>query len=380
IKIEPNSCGLVVHDNKISGTTLYHASLSTGPCAAFLKPLDEAIAVYEILRNCDHPSLLKPLGVWKSTTDETKAYLVVEEVCGALISKGKQYMFSMEGSSIYGFSTNGFESFRAIFSVVDYVNNLYRKDVGSSTSEEAFPMLPLKINSSSVFYKKRSSSETHEEVQVLVGDFLPKYPARLVKIKRIQGPTVEHVRQFNWNKTGEYLSSFCGNKADVNLELNVLAELLKSENASYEDVMWQPGMWEAIVKMEFIREIYWIMDRQRDRKKECSFVRTEKGQVLYKIKSSLNVLSCVQQFTDWELKETNLLDSVVLLRDHVSEMGPDKVTLERFLQKSNPDYMIKLSKEVRSLNWITESSALRDENNYMAMFCEMERVEKSRQS
>lgn len=86
---------------------------------------------------------------------------------------------------------------------------------------------------------------------------------------------------------------------------------------SYEDVMWQPGMWEAIVKMEFIREIYWIMDRQRDRKKECSFVRTEKGQVLYKIKSSLNVLSCVQQFTDWELKETNLLDSVILLRDHV---------------------------------------------------------------
>lgn len=42
---------------------------------------------------------------------------------------------------------------------------------------------------------------------------------------------MEHVRQFNWNKTGEYLSSFCGNKADVNLELNVLAELLKSENA-----------------------------------------------------------------------------------------------------------------------------------------------------
>lgn len=40
-------------------------------------------------------------------------------------------------------------------------------------------------------------------------------------------------------------------------------------------------------------------------------------------------------------------------------MGPDKVTLERFLQKSNPDYMIKLSKEVRSLNWITESPALR---------------------
>lgn len=40
-------------------------------------------------------------------------------------------------------------------------------------------------------------------------------------------------------------------------------------------------------------------------------------------------------------------------------MGVDKTTIERFVQKINPKYMIKLVKEIRQLNWIEDSPLLR---------------------
>lgn len=381
---------LYVEDKVIQGTQLYNCSFGSGPCVALLKPMSEANIIYEILNKCNHPNMLKPLGVWKSSSDETKCYLVFEKVEGPLISKGKEYMFSMEDSSLDGFSAHGFACFRAIFSVVDYINNSYERDIEPSSSEGSLPLLPLKLSSSTIYYTIESSSAT---VQVVIGDFLQKYPQTLLK-KKDQEATVQDVINFNWYKAGEYLKLF-SKDAKFNSELEDLATFLTSDGVTYDDLLWRPGIWETNVKLEFIREIYWIMDRQRDEKKTKSLMSTEKGAELKKIKNHLNVSAFLQKFSEEKLEEDSLFDSVVLLRNKIlghfdegyefckgskDEIGTDNVTALRLLQKDSPEYMINLSQEIRKLKWIIESPVLRDQSNYMAMFYAMEKKKNLKQS
>ncbi|TVT96914.1 hypothetical protein EJB05_57880, partial [Eragrostis curvula] len=205
---------------------------------------------------------------------------------------------------------------------------------------------------------------------------------------------MEHLTQFNWSKVGEYLSTICGKDANINLELMSLSEYLESETVRYDDLLWQAGIWKAIEKMSFVREIYWLMDMQRGRKKQVKLINTEKAQTLNNIKRPLQIVSGLQKFEEKTLKEESLFDSVIHLRDYLlghygqsyqfykgnkDDIGTDKVTGEKFLQKTKGDYMIKLIKEIRALKWIPESPMLRDKNNYMQLFYEMKKKEKEKE-
>lgn len=65
--------------------------------------------------------------------------------------------------------------------------------------------------------------------------------------------------------------------------------------------------------------------------------------------------------------------------DEQDKLKFDKVRCERLIQKVKGDYMIKLRKEIRNLEWITESPVLRDQNNYMERFYEMKKNEMDNQ-
>ncbi|KAL6659864.1 hypothetical protein ACP70R_002693 [Stipagrostis hirtigluma subsp. patula] len=317
--------------------------------------------LYSTLLTCDHSNILKPLGVWKSPMDDTKAYLVLEEVQGPLIAKGKECILSMEGSNIYGFSDIGFKAFRELFSVVDYVNNLCQS--ATSNTNGPLPLMSLKLSSSNIFYKLTAE----QEVQVVIAEFLLKHPQNLLKKHKRAArtePTIQDVQQYNWSQIGQYLSKFCEPGTTVNLELKQLALFLKGGAVRYGELLWQPGIWEASVKLRFIREIYWIMDRQRGLRKTVKLENTEKAKDLQNIKHPLGILSCVKDFTSKELKEETLFDSLVHLRVYIvahyhesylfcpeDDIGYDMVRRERLVQKAN------------------------DQNSYMGMFYEIKKQE-----
>ncbi|XP_006662963.1 uncharacterized protein LOC102699349 [Oryza brachyantha] len=396
IEIEQTSCELVVDESKIEGTALHHATCSTGHCVAISKPIEEAKIIYRILCRCNHPNLLKPIGVWKNPKDSTSAYLVLEKVEASLISKGREFMFSIEDSFIFGFSNIGFKIFRAICDVVNYINGLYmNSDVGTSSVAGAIPLMSVKLSSSMIFYKLTVEGE----VEVVVADFSLRHPQDLVKKTRKGRPkevTIGDVQRFNWRGVGLYLKKLYGDEKNVNEELKDLAAFLETGpkpeegQVTYDEILWHPGVWESIIKINFIREIFWLIDKDRDRLKTKKFIETEKGKALSKIKCTLGIAAGLKMFAGKELKENNLLDSLIHLRTYIAAHSDDsyntymgekdklecsKFNCERLLQKEKGDYMIKLRKEIRSLEWITESPVLRDKNDYMAMFYEMKRKE-----
>uniref|UniRef100_A0A0E0F657 Protein kinase domain-containing protein n=2 Tax=Oryza meridionalis TaxID=40149 RepID=A0A0E0F657_9ORYZ len=290
IKVEQRSCELAIDDSKIPGTSLHRATCSTGPCVAISKPIEEAKTIYRILCQCDHPNVLKPIGVWKNPSDDASAYLVLEEVEASLGSKDREFMFSVEDSFIYGFSNIGFKIFRALCNVVNYINGLYMNSAAGTSSSVAgaIPLMPIKLNSSMIFYKLMVEGE----VEVVVTDFCVRQPRDLVKKTRKGRPkevTIEDVQQFNWRAVGLCLKKMYGPEGNVNEELKDLAAYLEGSKpeegpVTYDGILWHPGAWEANIKTQFIREIFWLIDKERDKLKTKKLIETEKGKSLIKIK------------------------------------------------------------------------------------------------
>lgn len=307
IKVEQRSCELAIDDSKIPGTSLHRATCSTGPCVAISKPIEEAKTIYRILCQCDHPNVLKPIGVWKNPSDDASAYLVLEEVEASLGSKDREFMFSVEDSFIYGFSNIGFKIFRALCNVVNYINGLYMNSAAGTSSSVAgaIPLMPIKLNSSMIFYKLMVEGE----VEVVVTDFCVRQPRDLVKKTRKGRPkevTIEDVQQFNWRAVGLCLKKMYGPEGNVNEELKDLAAYLEGSKpeegpVTYDGILWHPGAWEANIKTQFIREIFWLIDKERDKLKTKKLIETEKGKSLIKIKRTLGIAASLKNFAGKEL-------------------------------------------------------------------------------
>lgn len=106
----------------------------------------------------------------------------------------------------------------------------------------------------------------------------------------------------------------------------MLLELKMSNSAvnvlcSYDDLHWEPGLWEADIKMQFIREIWWHVEQQRGSVKLIELRETEKGKVLNSIRRPLGIIECIRKLAEPEkaarIVEATLLDSVRHLRDSV---------------------------------------------------------------
>ncbi|XBI79996.1 hypothetical protein VPH35_089278 [Triticum aestivum] len=280
-----------------------------------------------------------------------------------------------------------------IFSAVNYVNTQYKQDAESRHA--------LKLVDSTIFY--RTTAE--DEVEAVLGVFhgcegetemlqIQNKPHDPMIFKR--GPTVEELERYNWTSTGDYIKGYFKGCV-ANDEIKHLVEFLKGASANYDDLHWEPGLWEADIKMQFIREIWWHVEQQRGSVKLIELRETEKGKVLNSIRRPLGIIECIRKLAEPEkaarIVEATLLDSVRHLRDSVvahhggsinayqgaKEDVRDKVNLERLIQKAKGDYMIKLVREIRPLKWITESPVLRDQNNYMECFYEMKQAEEKKQ-
>lgn len=86
----------------------------------------------------------------------------------------------------------------------------------------------------------------------------------------------------------------------------------------YAELLWEPGVWEADLKMEYIREVWWHVDRQRPPADETTvkLKDTANGKLLSK-KPPLGIFDCIVKLleTDHVKVEKMLMDSVQHLRD-----------------------------------------------------------------
>ncbi|KAL6659656.1 hypothetical protein ACP70R_002485 [Stipagrostis hirtigluma subsp. patula] len=378
---------LIVYREKLPGVGSHYAGLKCNEriysCVA--RPysnLDEAMHTYDLLLSCKHPNLLCPLGLWScedkdgstKTEEEKKEGLKEEEIrafitfpifSGALMDIQRDEILIVEDDSpqcqAFGFTHQGSKLFCDIFKFVEFINGLY----GAS-----FPLIPLRINSNRIVYKKVAEGQ----YQVFVwADFfinLPVHMRRKTKSGKPIDPTVDDIRTANWNFIGKCLKDFLKTwDVTPNVELMHLATALNSKAPNYGDLMWEPGLWSVNIKIHFIREVYWCIDNQSAR------------EGLLKSKASLGLEGCILKLR-FTLQDENLLDSIMFLRkkivahqDDLYSYGGEKADLGRHnriieieIQKEKPDYMLKLVKELRQLNWIEISPALRSSTAYIEHF------------
>lgn len=177
------------------------------------------------------------------------------------------------------------------------------------------------------------------------------------------------------------------------MELRELARFLTQGTVSYDDLLWQPGLWNANTKMEFIREIHFMIDMDRDAKNGQPYSHTEKGKQLLR-KKSLGLIHLMQEFPkpkdenkmEREHRDNNLLDSVLFLRNTIvahyddqykgfsgqkEKIGTTKAQIERYVQRRKGDYMIELARAIKELRWFESSPLLRGKTDYMKGFYNM---------
>ncbi|CAL4984427.1 unnamed protein product [Urochloa decumbens] len=390
IVISNQGCTLIIENNKIPGTPLQRAMCEGRRCVAMSRTSHDAYNMHITLTICDHPNILNTIGVWADPSDSRKAYIAVASVDNALSGLEKEQMFCIEGQLCRGFSDLGFKVFRDIFSAVQYVNNKYEGGATSSASNSLpIQLFPMKLEPKNIFFKI-----VNGEPRVMLGYF-KKQLSDMYAIRSSRGArresTREEIQKAHWKEVGRCLTELYNNY-EASSELTELAEFLTEGEVTYESLLWQPGIWDARTKMQFIREIYFLLDKERASLK-CSFEKTPRGKILMN-KSPLGFLPIMNEFSppldhnnqEKPIADNHLLDSVIFLRNKIVahfhaeyetfkgskvEIGTSVVTRERYIQKRKPDYMITLAKAIRELGWIAESPVTRDENDYMARFSKM---------
>lgn len=73
---------------------------------------------------------------------------------------------------------------------------------------------------------------------------------------------------------------------------------------SYNEIVWEPGLWPAHIKINFIREVFWCIDNSKAKEE------------ILKSKNSLGLKGCIQKL-GFDNNDANLLDSVIFLRKKV---------------------------------------------------------------
>ncbi|KAK3137674.1 hypothetical protein QOZ80_5BG0455630 [Eleusine coracana subsp. coracana] len=389
---------LVIDSNKIPDTPLWKANCNGRHCTAISKRSNEAYHMYNTLLQCQHPNMLQPIGVWMDPADSSKAYIVVNLLDNALSSVAVEQLFHKEKTYLNGFTEFGIEVFKEIFSAIHYVNTKYKGGGGtsSSTSSDQIELLPMMLEPRNIFLRTTRGFSS----QVFVGNFKLKLSDEYIRRtnKRcIIESTREDFVAAHWKEIARTISTLSGDQINAhgNEELKQLVALLSEGNVRYDELLWQPALWDAYTKMHFIREIFWLLDEQRDQSDFHSdgFAKTARGKKLMKEKP-LGLLSIMLLFTPpmdktrrpLPIKDDHMLDSLTFLRHKIvahydeeylqfkgdqREIGTSKFSVEKYIQRNRPDYMINLVKAIRKLGWIKESPAMRSATYYMKTFGEM---------
>uniref|UniRef100_A0A0E0MFT4 Uncharacterized protein n=1 Tax=Oryza punctata TaxID=4537 RepID=A0A0E0MFT4_ORYPU len=261
-----------------------------------------AVRIYGLLIKCQHPHCLKPTGLWICHNDKDEG-------------SGKEGVRADEA----------FITFPPIDGLLVDVptEDLFLLEKGSPQS-----------NPSADDAKKEEGS--------------PKPTAH--------EPTVDDIKNANWAAIGTCLSTICRScDVKLNMELEHFVNKLSEKSKkgpmlNYNDIVWEPGLWPAHIKINFIREVFWCIDNSKAKEE------------ILKSKNSLGLKGCILKL-GFDNNDANLLDSVIFLRKKVvahqdssyesytgdkGHVGSDKTTIEAFIKKNKPDYMINLAKEAKA--------------------------------
>uniref|UniRef100_A0A0D9XSF6 Uncharacterized protein n=1 Tax=Leersia perrieri TaxID=77586 RepID=A0A0D9XSF6_9ORYZ len=184
-------------------------------------------------------------------------------------------------------------------------------------------------------------------------------------------PTVDHIKHANWKGVADFLDALLKkNELEPNDELAHLLEKLKEKSSiNYCDLVWEPGLWTTMVKIHFVREVYWSIKGDRKSVLENT--------------NPLGIKTFMTKLGYSSNQEKSLLDSILFLRKRVvahqdttylsyngdkNEVGESKRSVELLLQKTKADYMIELVSHIRRLGWLIESPILRSKTQYMEAF------------
>ncbi|XP_039822762.1 uncharacterized protein LOC120684976 [Panicum virgatum] len=384
IVISEQGCTLIIESNKIPGTPLQPATCEGTRYVALSRTIQDACNMHNTLVMCDHPNILKPIGVWTDPSDNRKAYIAVASVDNALNNLAKEQLFCIEGRICRGFSALGFRMFKDIFTAIQYVNSRY--EGGATSSDNNTPpiqLFPMMLEPRNIFVKMANG-----KARVMLGNFKTKlsdvYVSRSSRGARRE-ITRDNIEKVHWKEVGHCLTELY-KTYEASRELTELATFLTDGEVTYDSLLWQPGIWDARTKMQFVREIYFLLDSERDNEK-TPFESTPRGKVLKK-KNSLGLLPIMKEFSppmnentgqEKPIKENHLLDSVIFLRNKIVAHFDDeyrrfkgsKGEVYTIIQSRKDDYMITLARTIRELGWIPKSPVTRGENDYMACFYTM---------
>ncbi|KAL6870977.1 hypothetical protein ACP4OV_014825 [Aristida adscensionis] len=406
IMIFQQDCVLMIEGNNIPGTPLHRATCNESHCIALIKTLNDAYNMHNTLNNCHHPNILNSMGIWQDPNDNNKAYIVVNYLDNSLSSLEKEHLFHIEDGCLDSFSALGFKVFREIFSTIEYMNTSYEGGgaTSSRSSNIGIQLFPMSLESNNIFFRM-----VNGEPQVMLGNFKGRLSEEYVRKDSrnrpleaggastlSSGTTREDIEAAHWKEIGRCLKSLYGTYS-VSTELSELADFLTEKAVTYHDLLWQPGIWDASTKMQFIREIFWHMDV--DRKEYDGSASTTGGQALMR-QRSLGLLGLMNLFTPpvdkdkkpLKIKDDHLFDSVTFLRNKIvahydeeypvfkgnkNEIGTTAETKDKYIRKRwNPRYMINLAKTIRNLGWIPESPIMRSATEYMEGFIRMKKGKK----
>ncbi|XP_062225027.1 uncharacterized protein LOC133923788 [Phragmites australis] len=390
IEIVEQGCTLIIEGSSIPGTPLFRARCEGSRCIALRKTLNDAYNMHNTLNKCQHPNLLESIGVWPDPSDKSKAYIVVNHLDNALSSLEKEQLFHVERGYLCGFSELGFKAFREIFSAIHYINSCYEGRATSSARNNKIQLFPVMLEPNNIFFQM-----VNGEARIMVGNFKMELSDEYMRKDQRNRPLVtrrEDIEAAHWNEVGRCLKTLYGTH-QVSTELRELADFLIQGAVTYYDLLWQPGIWDAPTKMQFIREIFRYLDVERKDKDNDSFACTPRGRMLMR-KSSLVLLGIMNQFSppvdrndqELKIKDDHLLDSVLFLRNKIvahydeeypkfkgdkNEIGTTEETVEWYIRKRKPEYILKLAKTIRGLGWISESPVMRGATDYMTAFSKM---------
>uniref|UniRef100_A0A0D3HM89 Uncharacterized protein n=1 Tax=Oryza barthii TaxID=65489 RepID=A0A0D3HM89_9ORYZ len=337
IEIQSRVRNLTVYASKIPGSVAYNAMLlySEGQqekCLAVRRRSEHAHTLYEILRNCSHRNIIQPMGVWEEM-ETNLAFIVFPCSDGVVTSIPKEALFDVEDATnaesyTFGFSDQGCRIFREICMAVRYINVLY--------DEEKIPLKALDLDESKIFYQSKAKGDYH----VLLTD-----------IKMEISPTGNLHKDLK-----------------LHIELSHLSEELGKESVKYEDLVWEPGLWESSTKVQLVRDVYWCYNKNKNR------ISTLKNKTALGLKSCIDKLEVNKsRAPDKQINDDNLYESLFFLRVYMvahkddtikgysgtMEMMHDKKAIVRLLMIERPEYMVTLISAIRKLGWIRQSPFLR---------------------
>lgn len=88
----------------------------------------------------------------------------------------------------------------------------------------------------------------------------------------------------------------------------------------YEDLVWEPGLWESSTKVQLVRDVYWCYNKNKNR------ISTLKNKTALGLKSFIDKLEVNKsRAPDKQINDDNLYESLFFLRVYMVAHKDDTI-------------------------------------------------------